>query len=332
MKKIRPPFKLPNRPTFYIEMDRKRISLGTTDPAEANRLYKEIVRRTMAGELDKLSGRPPRKTVADFRQEYLAWSETVHRPSTVDAETLAFAHLGHDTLALQDITSQHFDLMAARLLKAGNKASSVNVHRRHLRAALGKAVKWKLIEKNPFADTASLRVDKKPPAFLPPGEIESVLKKIPDTDARLLVAAYLATGRRRSELLALRWEDIGPASYTVTLAKTGEKRVFPINKAFASILALRPREKARPFARWNHPDTLSHVVKRALTQAGVGHLRLHDLRHSFASVYLMKGGDLRSLMDLLGHTQVSTTMIYSHLSKDHLAAEVKKVAFDPAAV
>lgn len=80
------------------------------------------------------------------------------------------------------------------------------------------------------------------------------------------------------------------------------------------------------FSKWK-PDTVTHVVKRELRRAGYGDMHLHHLRHSFAAAYLMNGGDLYALKELLGHSQINTTLIYSHLTKSHLEGEANKVRF-----
>lgn len=80
------------------------------------------------------------------------------------------------------------------------------------------------------------------------------------------------------------------------------------------------------FSKWK-PDTVTHVVKRELRRAGYPDLHLHHLRHSFAAAYLMNGGDLYALKELLGHSQINTTLIYSHLTKSHLEGEANKVRF-----
>jgi integrase len=83
--------------------------------------------------------------------------------------------------------------------------------------------------------------------------------------------------------------------------------------------------QGRIFKRWSHPDTISKVIKRALKDAGLEHLTLHSLRHTFASQAIMQGRTLRDVQDLLGHTESRTTEIYAHLADEHLAqaADIK---------
>ena len=65
-----------------------------------------------------------------------------------------------------------------------------------------------------------------------------------------------------------------------------------------------------------------------MVKAGHPTLTAHSLRHSFASILAMEGRSLQSIKDLLGHTQISTTMIYAHLTEDHLAKEAE-IKFGP---
>jgi site-specific recombinase XerD len=101
--------------------------------------------------------------------------------------------------------------------------------------------------------------------------------------------------------------------------------------AFRAVLDARPEPHVGAlFPRWTSPDTASHVVKAALTEAGFGHLHLHHLRHSFGAAFVEAGGDVRTLMELLGHRQISTTLIYTKLSPEHLAKEVDRVQLPEA--
>ncbi len=72
------------------------------------------------------------------------------------------------------------------------------------------------------------------------------------------------------------------------------------------------------FRRWAHPDTISHQVKKVLKEAGYGQLTTHSLRHTFASLQVMQGRNLRTVQEFLGHTE-----IYAYLTESHLAAAAK---------
>ncbi len=83
------------------------------------------------------------------------------------------------------------------------------------------------------------------------------------------------------------------------------------------------------FPRWKNPDSVTHWAKQELTKAGYGHLHLHNFRHSFACGFVLNDGDIYVLMKLLGHSNVSTTMIYAEVSRDKLATEVNRIKFEP---
>lgn len=330
---LRPPFKIPNSSSWYYEVNRQRRSLKTANKAEALRLYNEIKRQYLAGKLQSLTGECS-ITLGDFTTEYLEWAE-VNRPhKTFLADRLALQQLigvaslsaRVDRLSLKDT-----DKLITACLKRKLKPSSINNYIRHLRSAFNKTVEWGYLKANPFRAAKELKTEKKPPAFLDRHDISRVMMAVTDNDLRALIMAYLATGRRRSELLALTWEDIDPKGnkYFVRKSKTHLCKWYPISPTFKTILDSLPRDTGRIFSRWQHADTITHNVKKALIKSGFASMRLHDLRHSFACLFIEGGGDLRTLQELLGHTRYQTTEIYAHVSDDHLQNEIQRISFAP---
>lgn len=268
----------------------------------------------------------------DFINEYLAWSAGVHRPATVRANALAlrkFAlHLGDDR-PLSDIGPRHADTFMSACTRQGLKPNSANNYYRHLKAAFNKAEAWELIDKNPFAKVKQIRNGRTPPKFIPKEELAAFVAGIEDFDLRMLVTAYLATGRRRRELLNLTWDDVDleARSYRVRSTKAHLEKDFPINDVFHNVLAqLRVKDRATVFKPWHH-DTVTKKVRAELVKAGYEGFTLHTLRHSFSAAFLTSGGDLFTLKELLGHGQIGTTLIYAHLGDKHLGDAVNKVRF-----
>ena len=72
-------------------------------------------------------------------------------------------------------------------------------------------------------------------------------------------------------------------------------------------------------------DNVKNGFKSALKKAEITNFRFHDLRHTFASHFVMRGGDLKTLQEILGHSDIKTTMRYAHLSKAHKAAAINLV-------
>lgn len=269
-----------------------------------------------------------------FADDYLAWSKGVHRPNTVTSNSLALRrfmdHVPGET-ELAGVGPRHADQFLSACRAAGLKATSVNNYYRHLKAAFQKAVAWELVTSNPFSKVRPIRQSKEQARFIPKEKLAEFLAAIADEDARLLLTAYLATGRRRCELLALTWADIDmdKRTYKVNSTKAHLTKDFPINDIFYSVLAqmrIKDAGEGVIFSRWK-PDSVTHIVKRELTKGGYPDYHLHTLRHSFAAAYLMNGGDLYALKELLGHSQIQTTLIYSHLTKSHLEGEANKVRF-----
>ena len=83
--------------------------------------------------------------------------------------------------------------------------------------------------------------------------------------------------------------------------------------------------EASPIFPWKSGDTISHLVKKASVEGGFPNLHLHHLRHSFGLSYIETGGDIRTLMELLEHSNISTEMIYTTLSPEYLAREINRV-------
>ena len=310
----------------------KSRSLKTTDEAEAKRLYKELRKQWLAGKLRDISGESG-VTLSAFRKEYIEWAEQVQNRSTFRANRLALDKLiaiTGEKLRLSQVTRKHVDQMIAQN-NALSKAS-LNNYIRHLRTVFSKPVEWGYLKANPLQAVRELPQEKTPPKYISKDQLTQFINSISDIDLRRLVTAYLATGRRRSELIALRWEHIewDRGRYFVSKSKRHLSRYYPLSQTFKTILeSLGPKEQGRIWCKWTHPDTVSHKVKASLKSAGLGHLHLHALRHTFASHFIESGGDLRTLQDLLGHTEYRTTEIYAHVSDEHQAKEIERIRLGP---
>lgn len=330
---LRPPFKLPGKPSYYYEIDRKRRSLGTADKAEATRLYNTIKREYLAGRVTQITGEC-HKSLGDFVDEYLVWAEQVQPTKTYKANKNALKKLVEvegRSVRLDKLTLKAIDRIKAT--NSHHQATSINLYIRHLKSLFNKTVEWGHLKTNPFRGAKQVPVEKKPPSFLVIGDVRKLLGKVADPDARAIITAYLCTGRRRSELVALRWEhvDLEGKRYFVQQLKVHLSRWFPANDGFMAVLDAIPKQERQGFVfkRWRHPDTISHVVKDALKAANLGHFHLHDLRHSFAVLFIEAGGGLRVLQELLGHSQYQTTEIYAHVSGDHLQEAANLVKIPP---
>lgn len=306
---------------YYYEIDRKRRALKTQNKDDAKRLFNEIRKLYLSGKLSKMRG-DCTTSLGTFDDEVQAWAASTQATETYHVWRNALRKLvavcGR-SIRLDMITVRHWDKLASQALSEGKKPISINVYLGGLRSAFGKAVEWGYIQTNPFRNVKKLKVEKRPPAYIDPGYVGKFLASISDVDVRRVCAALIFSGRRQGELLALRWEDVEPEHYTATIFKTHLRKRFPIHPMFKSVLDAMPRTDERVFPRWTWVSTMSTAVKGALRDAGLGHLRPHDLRHTFASALVIAGQSLRIVQELLAHSDIRSTQIYAHLSEDAMA-------------
>lgn len=316
---------------WYIEYERgKWKSLRTKNKAHAQKLYNAHKLELLEGRIHHIKG-TSKYNLEQFTNEFEIWSESNQTHSTYRANRLALKKLKKAAgmyARIDALNLKHIDIMITQAKAAKLSPHSINAYIRHIRAVFNKAVAWNYLKTNPFRDAREIKAERRPAAYMPTQqEITKFLASIDDVDKRRLATAYLATGRRRNELLQLTWFDVhlDTGQYLVRKSKAHLTRWYPINNVFRAVLEAMPKKSGRVFNRWSHPDTISHIIKDALRQAKLGHMRLHDLRHTFASQVLMQGSTLKDVQELLGHSEIRTTEIYAHLTQDHLAkaADIK---------
>ncbi|GAB7023787.1 tyrosine-type recombinase/integrase [Salidesulfovibrio brasiliensis] len=328
---LREPFKRGS--VWYYEVNRKRMSLRTSKKSEAKLLFAEIKRQYLAGRLEELKEEESTVSLGEFEDEYLEWAESTQEPKTFKANRLALRKLlevEKRSVFLEKLGFKSLDTLVAKCKGKKLKTTTINVYIRHVRAVFNKAVDWGYVNENPFKGYKELRTAKRPPAFLSAQECTNLIKSIEDMDLRRFVIALLYTGRRRGELFALEWADIDfeRDCYLVRKSKTHLAKRYPMHPEFRAILESFDDRQGRVFKCFGHPDTLTGLVKQALVDAGHPDMRLHDLRHSFASNLAEAGESLQAIGELLGHTDKRTTEIYAHLSDHHLRASLNRLKLD----
>ena len=328
----------PDTGAYYIRLDGRRISLrkfvghAVTDSSEAKRIFAQVRREVLAGKLVQLSGGCS-VTLGEFVRDYLEWAENVRENASYRADKLALGKLldvaGRGT-TLDRLTVRHIDALTAA--HKGLKPASINNYIRHIRAAFNKAVAWKNLKANPFVTARELPKTKADPIYIEAQDVPRFLASIEDPDKRRMVAAYIYSGRRRAELLALEWAQVDMAGerYFIGRSKPHLARWYPMHPIFKAVLkALGGQGEGRVFSRWDHPDTISHMVKEALRGFGLGHVHLHHLRHTFATLLLSAGEGMKVIGSLLGHTDPRATEIYAHVTGDLERSAIRKIKAGP---
>jgi len=141
------------------------------------------------------------------------------------------------------------------------------------------------------------------------------------------IAAYrllIVTGCRLGEIQTLKWSYIRNNHVEFPDSKTGYKRL-PLNAAAMDILHGLPKKNGNPYVicgekPFSHIVNLQKSWRRIRNKAGLPDLRIHDLRHTFASQAVMNGTPLALVSKLLGHAKITTTMRYAHLADSEMAS------------
>lgn len=147
-----------------------------------------------------------------------------------------------------------------------------------------------------------------------------------------IISLLLLTGMRVSELLGSRWENVetGRRTLFIPVTKNGRSRTIPLSQAAIDVIDGLPKKDGEIFLFPNprdskkHLTTIKHGWQAARATAGLSDLRIHDLRHSFASAAVNAGIDLYHVGQILGHVSHSTTTArYSHVANTTLLAAME---------
>jgi integrase/recombinase XerC len=226
----------------------------------------------------------------------------------------------------------------ARLHRQGLGPRSIQRLLSAIRSFYGWQLREGLAKRNPATAVKAPKARRKLPATL---DTEAVTRLLDIRDSsplalrdKAIMELFYSSGLRLSELASLRWDQIDPASGLVRVTGKGNKtRLVPIGRHAAAALA-EWRKVRGQFAGFEQPAVFVSNRGQAISprsiQARIRHwarvqglpqqVHPHLLRHSFASHLLESSGDLRAVQELLGHADISTTQVYTHLDFQHLAS------------
>ena len=130
---------------------------------------------------------------------------------------------------------------------------------------------------------------------------------------------------RAGEIMGLTWEriDLSRGVFKLERTKSGRRREVPMRQVVYEVLAAMPEPRAG--ALWS-AKKIRTAFENAVAAAGLDDFTFHDCRHHFASWFMMRGGQLEALREILGHRDIKLTLRYAHLSPRHLCAEIDKTA------
>ena len=228
----------------------------------------------------------------------------------------------------------------ANLFKKNLKSSSVNRKISSLKIFYIYLVKKRQINSSPLSEIISPKKEQYLPSSMSESEVEKLLQspdcsiKIENRDKAMIEMLY-ATGMRISELVNLKITDVDiDRSVLKVLGKGSKERLIPFGEkaldSLNSYLKERKNSNAKEVFISNRGTKMSRTafwqrIKIYLSREGLNDsISPHTLRHAFATHLLNRGADLRSVQLLLGHSDLSTTQIYTHIAKQRLGEVLKK--------
>ena len=225
------------------------------------------------------------------------------------------------------------------------------------KSSLEKAVEQGFIYKNPALDCKVPSASKTEKYILKPEEIKKLMKEARNTSLYELFVLALSTGMRRGEIIGLMWDDVDLNTGAINIQRQisvayGTKDITPPKTMKSNRVVVVPKNvidilkdyRNRNDSKWLfpsprdnnepiYPQTVYITLQRILKKIDRQHIRFHDLRHTFATMSLANGMNVKTLAEILGHTSVKTTLdIYSHMVDDMQKQAAEKIEKEIAGI
>lgn len=339
------------RRTFYIRyQDRysrareKRFADATVlSLADARTKAKELLSRLNLGDDPFVEKSHCKKiiTYGDFiKNQYLPYIESNKRSWKVDEANLrlhilpVLGRLHMDEITKQhaiDVYNRHRD---GRKYKEASTNRMLNVAHRTFACAL----EWEMpgVNSNPMTAVPKLKENNQRGRYLSNDELQRLISVLDNSDhprIKDITLMWIFTGARHKEVLNARWTDINfeKAQWRIEFNKSGKTRYVPLSDGAITLLRGVERVPGVDHIFFN-PVTRSayvniyHAWNRVRKAAGIRDVRVHDLRHSYASFLVNQGRPIYEVQKILGHSNVKTTQRYAHLSHETLLAATNVVS------
>jgi integrase len=239
---------------------------------------------------------------------------------------------------LNQITRREVMSFHTRLLEVDGLApASCDHHLKLMRRMFNLAVEWEIIEKNPLNRISLYKQDNKVENYLDEEQLKRLLHVLRTDKNRMtcnVLLFLLSSGARLNEALSAKWSQIDIENRVWVIPATNSKskriRSVPLNQAAIDVLAQLGTESHEYLFMSHRSDTHLKEIhtgwKTLREKAGLPHLRIHDLRHSFASFLVNGGRTLYEVQQILGHSVPTVTQRYSHLSAKTLLSATDEAA------
>ena len=282
---------------------------------------------------------------------YLAFQKRYSKYTIVSYRTdltafFDFIFLEYQTTNLREISTPMVRSWLATL--KGEKMASKTINRKisALKSFFKYHLKLKNVVASPLSTTSSLKVSRKLPSFIEEKDVKKLFSETPFPDTwdgkldHLIFEILYETGIRLSELIHLKEEDVNKSSGIIkVLGKGNKERLIPVNNKLFQHIDEYILEKRKEFAesantfllvnkkgKMLYPKYVYNIVKRYLGEVStIKRKSPHVMRHSFATHLSNNGAQINAIKELLGHSSLAATQIYTHNTIERLK-EVYKLA------
>jgi len=316
--------------TYEVNGKRTTISTKTKNPKEAYSFLENF----------QIQKEQPKKQtncflLSNFKDEYIEFVRPVKSEKYLISISSSFKQLIAfcGNIPLNEIDIHILDKFITTTFSRTQRGA--HHYYRTLKAAFNKAVEWNYISINPFTKVKFPKIQKSFPVFLTEDELLIILANTPYLHLKDIFTVGFYTGLRLGELINMRWDWINFSQNQITvkcsdqfLIKNKKERIVPMTEKVRSILFSRfnsdshqPNEIIfyRIRNKTLYQESISKQFKKIIRKSNLSNkIHFHTLRHSFASVLAQKGVSLYIIKELLGHEDLATTQIYSHLQQQNL--------------
>lgn len=246
--------------------------------------------------------------------------------------------LEHEDVELPLADTEQIERYTSYMTNKGKSTASVARGIASLKSYYSYLQNRGVVRRNPAKDAATVKAERKLPQILTGKEVELFLEQPQCVDPKgyrdhAMLELLYATGIRVSELIGLNVEDVSLAGSFIRCKSRGKERIIPLYAGAVKALSdymkdirpkllLDPREPAlfvnmsgERMSRQGFWKIIKYYQEKAQINKDI---TPHTLRHSFAAHLLENGADLRSIQEMLGHADISSTQIYSHMVKQQL--------------
>jgi integrase/recombinase XerD len=320
---------------YFIDGKRKTKSTKTTNKKEAQKFLANFNPETP----QIIEVKPNDIPLQKFYKEYLQHLELSKSKTYLKSVRLSFNQFIFfaGDISLSHITIRLIDSFINTTFKRAEYSAAL--YYRTLKAAFSTAENWEYIQSNPFKKIKAPKTQNKLPVFISKEELEIIIKNTEGEYLKNLFTFAFYTGMRAGEIVNMKWSWIDKQNNSIKIkndnsftTKSKADRVIPMNETVLNIL-LKQKTNIhhlendfiffRILGTKLNEDFVSKQFKKATRRAKLNDsIHFHTLRHSFASTLVQKAVPLYFIKELLGHSSITTTEIYSHVKKEDLSNAV----------